>query len=110
MGDLSRRKFIVMGTLAAGFAVCTHPISAQVITTDTVGLVAGPVQIPVADGAIPAYRAMPDQGSNFPVILVIKEIFGVHEHLQDICRRLAKFGYMAIAPEMFARQGDVSER
>jgi carboxymethylenebutenolidase len=109
MGDLSRRKFIVMGTLAAGFAVCTHPISAQVITTDSVGLVAGSVQIPVANGAIPAYRAMPDRGSNFPVILVIQEIFGVHEHLQDICRRLAKVGYMAIAPEMFVRQGDVSK-
>lgn len=109
MGDLSRRKFIVMGTLAAGFAVCTHPISAQVITTDSVGLVAGPVQIPVANGAIPAYRAMPDQGNNFPVILVVQEIFGVHEHLQDICRRLAKVGYMAIAPEMFVRQGDVSK-
>lgn len=109
MGDFSRRKFIVMGTLAAGFAVCTHPISAQVIKTDSAGLVAGQVQIPVADGTIPAYRAMPDQGSNFPVILVVQEIFGVHEHIRDICRRLAKFGYMAIAPEMFARQGDVSQ-
>ncbi len=109
MGDLSRRKFIAMGTLAAGFAVCTHPISAQVIRTDSVGLVAGIVQIPVADGAIPAYRAMPEQGSNFPVVLVVQEIFGVHEHIQDICRRLAKFGYMAIAPEMFFRQGDVSQ-
>lgn len=109
MGDFSRRKFIVMGTLAAGFAVCTHPISAQVIKTDSAGLVAGQVQIPVADGTIPAYGAMPAQCSNFPVILVVQEIFGVHEHIQDICRRLAKFGYMAIAPEMFARQGDVSQ-
>jgi carboxymethylenebutenolidase len=109
MGDLSRRKFILLGTLAAGFALCTQPISAEVITTDSAGLIAGEVEIPIADGAIPAYRAMPSQGSNFPVILVVQEIFGVHEHLQDICRRFAKLGYLAIAPELYVRQGDVSQ-
>ena len=108
MGDLTRRKFIIVSTLAAGFALAVHPIYAQVITTDTQGLVAGEVKIPVNDGEISAYRAMPASGENFPVVLVVQEIFGVHEHIQDVCRRFAKLGYLAIAPEMFARQGDVS--
>ncbi len=72
------------------------------------GLDAGEVQIPAGDGTIPGYRAMPAGGKTFPVVLVIQEIFGVHEHIKDICRRFAKLGYMAIAPEMYARQGDVS--
>lgn len=109
MGDFTRRKFIVVTTLAAGFALAVHPISAQVINTDGKGLVAGIVKIPVEDGEIPAYRAMPATGRNFPIVLVVQEIFGVHEHIQDICRRFAKLGYLAIAPEMFARFGDVSQ-
>lgn len=109
MADFTRRKFIVVTTLTAGFALAVHPIFAQVITTDTKGLLAGEVKIPVQDGALPAYRAMPATGKNFPVVLVVQEIFGVHEHIQDICRRFAKLGYLAIAPEMFARQGDVSQ-
>ena len=109
MSDFTRRKFIITSTLAAGFALAAQPIFAQVITTDTKGLVAGEVKIPVNDGEIPAYRAMPATGKNFPVVLVVQEIFGVHEHLQDICRRFAKLGYLAIAPELFVRQGDVSK-
>ncbi len=109
MADFTRRKFIIVSTLAAGFALAVQPISAQVISTDTKGLVAGEVKIPVKDGEIPAYRAMPTTGENFPVVLVIQEIFGVHEHIQDVCRRFAKLGYLVIAPEMFARQGDVSQ-
>lgn len=109
MRELTRRKFIIVSTLAAGFALAVRPISAQVITTDTKGLVAGEVKIPVQDGDIPAYRAMPETGETFPVVLVVQEIFGVHEHIQDICRRFAKLGYCAIAPELFARQGDVSQ-
>ncbi|MFB2894514.1 dienelactone hydrolase family protein [Aerosakkonemataceae cyanobacterium BLCC-F50] len=109
MKDLTRREFIIVSSLAAGFALAVRPISAQVINTDSKGLIAGEVKIPVADGQIPAYRAMPATGKDFPTILVIQEIFGVHEHIQDICRRLAKLGYLAIAPEMFARQGDVSQ-
>lgn len=103
------RRQLLLATLAAGFAIAVHPVSAQTITTDTAGLTAGEVQIPVEDGAIPAYRAMPETGGPFPVVLVVQEIFGVHEHIQDICRRFAKLGYMAIAPELFARQGDVSQ-
>jgi carboxymethylenebutenolidase len=109
MSDFTRREFIIVTALAAGFALVVHPISAQVINTDTKDLVAGEVKIPVEDGEIPAYRAMPATGRNFPVVLVVQEIFGVHEHIQDICRRFAKLGYLAIAPEMFARFGDVSQ-
>ena len=79
------------------------------ITTDTDGLTAGEVKIPVADGEIPAYRAMPATGGHFPVVLVVQEIFGVHEHIKDLCRRFAKEGYLAVAPELYARQGDVSK-
>ncbi len=108
MADLTRRQFFVMSALAVGFAVAVGPISAQTIKTDSEGLIAGEVKIPVEDGEIPAYRAMPASGNSFPVVLVVQEIFGVHEHIQDVCRRFAKLGYLAIAPEMFARQGDVS--
>ena len=98
-----------MTSLAAGFALSVQPVTAQTISTDTAGLEAGEVKIPVTDGEIPAYRALPDNGGPFPVILVVQEIFGVHEHIKDICRRLAKLGYLAIAPELYARQGDVSK-
>jgi carboxymethylenebutenolidase len=107
VADHNRRDFFVT-KLAAGFALAVQPVSAQTITTDTAGLLAGEVKIPVSDGSIPAYRAMPAQGGNFPVALVVQEIFGVHEHIKDICRRFAKRGYLAVAPEMYARQGDVS--
>ncbi|BAZ00632.1 dienelactone hydrolase [Tolypothrix tenuis PCC 7101] len=107
--EITRRNFIATATLATGFALAVQPVSAKVITTDTKGLVAGAVKIPVKDGEIPAYRAQPATGSNFPIVLVIQEIFGVHEHIQDVTRRFAKLGYLAIAPELFIRQGDVSK-
>jgi carboxymethylenebutenolidase len=109
MKELTRRKFIATATLATGFTLAVQPISAAVITTDAKGLVAGAVKIPVTDGEIPAYRAVPARGRNFPIVLVIQEIFGVHEHIQDVCRRFAKLGYLAIAPQLFSRQGDVSK-
>lgn len=96
-------------SLTSGFALAVQPVLAQVIRTSTEGLIAGAVKIPVADGVIPAYRARPAQAGSFPVVLVVQEIFGVHEHIQDICRRLAKLGYLAIAPELFIRQGNVSQ-
>lgn len=102
------RRGLIITTLAAAFALAVQPLSAKTITTNAKGLVAGEVKIPVASGTIPAYRAMPTTGGPFPVVLVIQEIFGVHEYIQDICRRFAKLGYLAIAPELFARQGDVS--
>ncbi|MEH2258586.1 dienelactone hydrolase family protein [Nostoc sp.] len=109
MKEITRRKFIATATVATGFALAVQPISAGVITTDAKGLVAGAVKIPVKDGEIPAYRAAPATGNNFPIVLVIQEIFGVHEHIQDITRRFARLGYLAIAPELFVREGDVSK-
>ena len=107
-GHPSRRGF-VMTSLASGFAVASSPVLAQAISTDSVGLVAGEVSIPVADGKVPAYRAMPAAAGKYPVLLVVQEIFGVHEHIKDMCRRFAKLGYYAIATELYARQGDVSK-
>jgi carboxymethylenebutenolidase len=95
-----------MTSLASGFALSVQPVSAETITTGTEGLIAGEVKVKVKDGEIPAYQVMPDKGGNFPVVLVVSEVWGVHEHIKDICRRLGKAGYFAIAPELFARQGD----
>jgi carboxymethylenebutenolidase len=105
--DQNRRQFLVT-KLATGFALAVQPVTPQTIATSAEGLEAGEVKIPVAGGEIPGYRAMPAKGARFPVALVVQEIFGVHEHIKDICRRFAKAGYFAIAPEMYARQGDVS--
>ena len=101
----SRRSFLVT-SLPVGFALAVQPVSAQTISTNADGITAGEVKVPVADGEIPAYRAYPNKGKNFPIVLVIQEIFGVHEHIKDLCRRLAKKGHYAIAPALFARQGD----
>ena len=106
--DVTRRRFVVT-TLGTGFALAVQPVSAETITTDTTGLDAGEIKIKTKDGELPAYRAMPAGGKSLPVLLVVQEIFGVHEHIKDLCRRLAKLGYLAIAPELYARQGDVSQ-
>src|SRR2546422_9548381 len=106
--EVTRRGFM-MTTLAVGFALAVRPVSAETIVTDAEGLTVGEVKIPTSDGALPAYRAMPSQGRSCPVVLVVQEIFGVHEHIKDVCRRLAKLGYLAVAPEVYARQGDVSK-
>lgn len=99
-----------MTSLATGFALAVQPVSASTtVITDGKGLVAGEVGIPVKDGQAPAYRAMPATGRKLPTVLVVEEVFGVHEHIQDVCRRLAKAGYLAIAPELYARQGNVSD-
>jgi carboxymethylenebutenolidase len=109
MPPFTRRQFVVT-SLAAGFATAVRPVAAQtIIATDTDGLVAGEVNIPVAGGELPGYRAMPAAGKAFPVVLVVQEIFGVHEHIRDVCRRFAKLGHLAVAPELFARQGDVAK-
>jgi carboxymethylenebutenolidase len=106
--DWSRREFVVT-VLASGFALSVQPVSAQTITTDDKGLIAGEVKVPTNDGQMPAYRAMPVSAGAVPVVLIVQEIFGVHEHIKDLCRRLAKAGYFAVAPELYARQGDVSQ-
>ena len=101
-----RRSFVVTA-LGAGFAMAMQPGLAQTtIKTDSDGLVVGQVKVAVADGEMVAYRAAPAGNTKAPVVLVISEIFGVHEYIADVCRRLAKLGYMAIAPELFARYGD----
>jgi carboxymethylenebutenolidase len=105
---LTRRGFAVT-SLAAGFAAAVSPVAKATITTDDTGLTAGEIKIPVKDGTAPGYRAMPAKGKHFPTVLVIQEVFGVHEHIRDLCRRLAKLGYYAIATELYARQGDVSK-
>jgi carboxymethylenebutenolidase len=104
---LARRGF-VMTSLMAGLTLATTRVEAQVIHTDTLGLSAGEAKIPVSDGQIPAYYARPENGARFPTVLVIEEIFGVHEWIKDICRRLAKAGYLAVAPELYARIADLS--
>ncbi|MEO8523534.1 MAG: dienelactone hydrolase family protein [Caldimonas sp.] len=91
---------------ATTFAAAAKPVGANVITTDTDGLVAGTITIAAGDFEMPAYRAMPAGGKALPVIIVVSEIFGVHEHIADVARRFAKLGYLAIAPELFVRHGD----
>ncbi len=103
--SFSRRGFVVT-SLASGFALAAGPVSAEAITTDTAGLDAAEVKVPTADGEMVAYRAMPASGGPFPTVLVVMEVFGVHEHIKDVVRRFAKAGYYAIAPELYARQGD----
>lgn len=105
---VSRRAFVVT-SLASGFALAWQPVSAETITTDTNGLDAAEVKVPTADGEMPAYRAMPASGGPFPMVLVCHEAWGVHEHIKDICRRLAKAGYYAIAAELAARQGKLAD-
>ena len=104
--ELNRRDFVRTG-LGSGFAAAVLPVSAQTqINTDSSGLVAGEVTIAVGDFKLPAYRAAPIGKANAPVVLVVSEIFGVHEHIADVARRFARLGYFAIAPELFVRQGD----
>lgn len=103
--DLNRRDF-VRTTVGTGFAAAVLPVTAQTIKTDSTGLSTGEVTIPVGGFKMPAYRAMPAGKTNLPVVLVVSEIFGVHEHIADVARRFAKLGYLAIAPELFVRQGD----
>jgi carboxymethylenebutenolidase len=104
--DFSRRDF-VRTSVGSGFAAAVLPVVAQTtLKTDTTGLLAGEVSIPVGNFKMPAYRAAPLNKRNAPVVLVISEIFGVHEHIADVARRFAKRGYFAIAPELFVRQGD----
>jgi carboxymethylenebutenolidase len=108
-GDLtvSRRRL----ALAAfgGYALYAFSAEAQTVTTPATGLVAGEVEVDVGDRMAPAYLARPDAPGRFPVVLVISEVFGVHEYIRDVCRRLAKLGYVAIAPDLFVRSGDPSK-
>jgi carboxymethylenebutenolidase len=109
MSSVPSRRQVLVTALGSGFALATMPVAAQVIATPSDGLDAGETQIPTRWGDVPAYRALPKGGRQLPLILVVPEIFGVHEHIRDVCRRLAKRGYFAVATELFARQGDVGK-
>jgi carboxymethylenebutenolidase len=113
LAALTRRELLEAGLATgfiAGYAFAAQPVMAQtMIVTEPTGLEAGMVQIPVGSESIAAYRAMPSGGKNLPLVLVVQEIFGVHEHIKDVCRRWAKLGYCAIAVELYQRQGDVSK-
>ncbi len=105
---VGRRGFLAGAGIATGFALAAHPLQAQsIVATDTNGLAAGMAKIPVADGKrMDVYYARPAEGKNFATVIVSQEIFGVHEHIKDVCRRLAKIGYLAVAPDFFFRAGN----
>jgi carboxymethylenebutenolidase len=103
------RRGLMMSSLISGFTMAITTVEAQAIHTDTQGLVCGEVEIPVSDGHLPGYSARPDGAGPFGTILVIEEIFGVTEYIQDVCRRFAKAGYLAVAPEIYARIADLSK-
>lgn len=111
--EVTRRELLAAGAatgFVAGFAMSTQPVQAQtMVVTDTTGIDAAMGAFPTSTGPIPAYRALPAGGSSRPLILVVQEIFGVHEHIKDVCRRLAKLGYCAVAPSLYHRQGDVTK-
>ncbi|WFR80575.1 dienelactone hydrolase family protein [Janthinobacterium rivuli] len=105
-GPDGRRGFLKVA-LGTGFAVAVLPVAAQnVIKTDSAGLVTGSMSVMVDGQAVPVYAAQPEGKTGLPVVLVISEIFGVHEHIADMARRFAKQGYLALAPDLFVRQGD----
>ena len=103
------RRGVLMTGLISGFTLATERVEAQAIQTDAGGIEAGATDIPTTDGKLPAYYARPKGKGPFPVILVNEEIFGVHEYIKDVCRRLAKAGHFAVATEYYARIGDLSK-
>ena len=116
--DLGRRDFmktslkastatVTAGALGIGFVAASEPVLAQAVKTDFTGIKAGEQDIPVGSFNMPAYISRPDKASgSLPIIIVVSEIFGVHEYIADTTRRFAKLGYLAIAPEFFTRAGD----
>ena len=106
---LTRREMMVAGGTFAGYALSVETVLAQAIKTDTDGLVAGDQKIKVGGFDVPVYEARPASGKDTPIILVISEIWGVHEYIRDATRRFAKAGYYAVAPELFAREGGVGQ-
>jgi carboxymethylenebutenolidase len=107
LSDGVNRRGFIKTALGTSFAAAVLPVTAQsVIKTDSVGLTAGEVSITVNGQKVPVYRAQPEGKTNLPVVLVVAEIFGVHEYIADVARRFAKLGYLALAPELFVRQGN----
>jgi carboxymethylenebutenolidase len=107
---MSRRAFMTASAAAsAGYTLAAGPVRADVVTTDAAGLISGDAKIKLADGDLPVYFAKPAQGGNPPIILVAMEIFGLHEHIKDVTRRLAKLGAFAVAPDYYFRKGDLAK-
>jgi len=106
---LTRRQMLVAGGTFAGYAMSVDTVLAQAIKTDTDGLVAGDQTVPVGGVNVPVYEARPASGTGHPIVLVISEIWGVHEYIKDCTRRFAKAGYYAVAPELFVREGGVAQ-
>lgn len=111
--ELTRRRLLSSGAatgIVTGFAASVQPVMAQtMVLTSPEGLDAGWIEVPTTTGPIPAYRVVASGAKSKPIILVVHEIFDVHEHIADVCRRLAKLGYCAIAPSLYHRQGDVKK-
>ena len=106
---MTRRMAVAGGGIGAGYALLVQPVSAATIATDADGLTAGMVEVKAAGRSIPAYRAYPAGKTGRPVVLVVHEVFGLHEHIKDLCRRLAKAGYYAISPDLYVRYGDATK-
>jgi carboxymethylenebutenolidase len=107
--DLSRRQMLVAGSTFAGYALAADTVLAQAINTDTTGLSAGEFEVKIGDYGMPVYEARPASGTGHPIVIVISEIWGVHEYIRDSTRRFAKAGYHAVAPELFKREGGVAQ-
>ena len=109
VAPFSRRGFMTVSAAAAArYTLAAGPVRADVIKTDTNGLTAGDAKIKVADGDMPGYFARPNGVSNPPVVLVAMEVFGLHEYIKDVTRRLAKLGAFAVAPDYYFRKGDLT--
>jgi carboxymethylenebutenolidase len=106
---VTRRQVLAAGTVFAGYTLAVETVLAQAIKTDTSGLAAGDFMIPVGGFNVPVYEARPASGQNAPIVLVISEVFGLHDYIKDSARRFAKQGYHAVAPELFAREGGVAQ-
>lgn len=107
--DLSRRQLLVAGSTFAGYALAADTVLAQAIKTDTDGLAAGEFEVRIGDYGMPVYEARPATGTGHPIVVVISEIWGVHEYIRDTTRRFAKAGYHGVAPELFKREGGVAQ-
>ena len=105
--SITRREVLAAGGTLAGYALTADPVLAQAIKTDTQGIVAGEQEVKIGSYAMPVYEAKPASGSGHPVVLVISEIWGIHEYIKDSTRRFAKEGFHAVAPELFQREGGV---
>jgi carboxymethylenebutenolidase len=107
---VSRRGFMTStAAVTAGYTLAAGPVRAEAISTDTAGLDAGEAKLKVSDGEMPLYFARPANGTNPPVVLVAMEIFGLHQYIRDVTRRLGKLGAFAVAPDYYFRKGDLTK-